>query len=114
MVADASLASRGQIASFMVAWSEAPAAVITQAEAEATSEVRDWTKPIPQTDSVAMRQAFATQFGELEDAKEYIEKKLHELETGEFRAQPLTEVISRDEVDPEVLLPAWDAKEPCP
>ena len=37
-------------------------------------------------------------------AKEYIEKKLHELETGEFRAEPLTEVISRDEVDPDVLL----------
>ena len=61
-----------------------------------------------------MRQSFATQFGELEDrripAKEYIEKHLHELETGEFRAEPRTEVLSRDEVDPDVLLPAWDAK----
>ncbi|CAE7923836.1 unnamed protein product, partial [Symbiodinium sp. KB8] len=51
--------------------------------AEATNEVREWAKPIPQTDYIAMRQAFATQFGDLEDkripAKEYIEKKLHEL-----------------------------------
>ncbi|CAE7884664.1 HCBT2, partial [Symbiodinium necroappetens] len=41
---------------------------------------------------------------------EYIEKKLHELETGELRAEPLTEVISRDEVDPDVLLPRWNAR----
>ena len=34
-----------------------------------------------------------------------------ELESGEFRAEPLTEIISRDEVDPDTLLPHWDAKE---
>ena len=108
-----SLSLRAQAASLMVAWETAKARVKTQAEAEATNEVREWAKPIPQTDYIAMRQAFATQFGDLEDkhipAKEYIEKKLHELETGEFRAEPLTEVISRDEVDPDVLLPRWNA-----
>ena len=61
-----------------------------------------------------MRQAFAAKFGELEDkhipAKQYLEKKLAELESGEFRAEPLTEIISRDEVDPDTLLPVWDAK----
>ena len=40
-----------------------------------------------------MRQAFSAKFGELEDkhipAKEFIEKKLGELEPGEFRAEPL-------------------------
>ncbi|CAE7693021.1 DSK1, partial [Symbiodinium necroappetens] len=108
-----SLSLRAQAASLMVAWETAKARVKTQAEAEATNEVREWAKPIPQTDYIAMRQAYATQFGDLEDkhipAKEYIEKKLHELETGEFRAEPLTEVISRDEVDPDVLLPRWNA-----
>ena len=38
-----------------------------------------------------MRQSFAQSFGELEDkyipSKEYIEKKLAELESGEFRAE---------------------------
>ena len=57
-----------------------------QAEAEASSELRAWAKSLPQTDYTAMRQAFAKQFGELEDwhilSKEYIEKKLHELENG--------------------------------
>ena len=62
----------------------------------------------------AMRQRFAKAFGELEDkrvpAKEYIEKKLAELEAGEFRAETLGEILSRDEVDPDVLVPHWDAK----
>ena len=61
-----------------------------------------------------MRQAFSAKFGELEDkhipAKEFIEKKLGELESAEFRAEPLTEIISRDEVDPGTQLPHWDAK----
>ena len=61
-----------------------------------------------------MRQAFAKQFGALEDkqipSKEYIEKKMHELENGEFRAEQLSEVVSRDEIDPDTLLPVWDAK----
>ena len=61
-----------------------------------------------------MRQAFSKAFGELEDkyipSKEYIEKKLNELESGEFRAEQLSEVVGRDEVDPDTLLPAWDSK----
>ena len=76
--------------------------------------MREWAKPIPQTEYMAMRQAFAQKFGEPEDkhvpAKECIERKLHELETGEFRAEPLNEVLSRDEIDPDTLVPQWDSK----
>ena len=65
-----------------------------------------------------MRQAFAAKFGELEDkhipAKEYVEKKLAELESGEFSAEPLTEVLSRDEFDPDTLLPHWNANGTLP
>ena len=104
-----SLSLRAQAACLVVAWETAKTRVKSQAEAEATNEVREWAKPIPQTEYIAMRQAFATQFGDLEDthipAKAFIEKKLHELETGEFRAEPLTEVISRDEVDPDYFRP---------
>ena len=81
---------------------------------EATSETREWAKPIAVSDYIAMRQRFAKAFGEPEDkripAKEYIEKKLAELEAGEFRAETLGEILSRDEVDPDVLVPHWDAK----
>ena len=61
-----------------------------------------------------MRQAFAKAHGEPEDkhvpSKEYVEKKLSELEFGEFRARALSEMVSREEVDPDVLLPVWDSK----
>ena len=79
----ASLKLRAQAAGVVVAWKTATLRVERQAEAEATNEVRDAAKPIPSTDYIAMRQAF----GDLEDrhipAKEYIEKKLAELESGE-------------------------------
>ena len=86
---ESSLKVRGQVASYLVAWQTAKTRIKMQAEAEATSELREWAKPIPQTDYV-------------------LEKKLHELE--EFRAEALTEVVSRDEVDPDTVLPVWDAK----
>ena len=98
----------------MVAWRAAQARTREQADREAASEMREWAKPIPQADYMAMRQAFAQRFGEPEDkhvsAKEYIERKLHELGTGEFRAEPLNEVLSRDEIDPDTLVPQWDSK----
>ncbi|CAE7794108.1 unnamed protein product [Symbiodinium sp. CCMP2456] len=75
------LALGGSAAGVVVAWKTATLRVERQAEAEATNEVR-----------------------------ELIEKKLAELESGEFRAEPLTEIISRDEVDPDTLMPDWDAK----
>ena len=68
---------------------------------------------IPQTD-YGYATGLRPKFGEPEDkhvpAKEYIGRKLHELETGEFRAEPLNEVLSRDEIDPDTLVPQWDSK----
>ena len=63
----ASLASRAQAAGVTIAWRTANSRAERQAEAEATNEIRDWAKPIPATDYIAMRQAFAAKFGELED-----------------------------------------------
>ena len=110
----ASLDKRAQVASYTVAWQSAQIRVKARADAEASNETRDMAKPIPTTDYMAMRQSFAKSFGELEDkyipAKEYIEKKLAELESGEFRAETLSEVVGRDEVDPDSMIPQWDSK----
>ena len=65
-----------------MAWQTAKIRIKMQAEAEATSELREWAKPIPQTNYLAMRHSYAKTFSELEDkqipSKEYLEKKLHE------------------------------------
>ena len=47
---EASLKVRGQVASHLVAWQTAKTRIKMQAEAEATSELREWAKRIPQTD----------------------------------------------------------------
>ena len=51
---EASLKVRGQVASYLVAWQTAKTRIKMQAEAEATSELGEWAKPIPQTDYVAI------------------------------------------------------------
>ena len=86
----------------MAAWSQARKRIKVQAEAEANNQIRDWAKPIPMSQYLAMRQAFAKAYGEPADkhepSKEYDEKKLSELEGGEFRAEAFSEIVSRDEV----------------
>ena len=53
-------------------------------------------------------------YGKIEDkvtpSKEYLEKKLQELENGEFRAELLSEIVSKDEVDPDIMVPVFDSK----
>ena len=88
-----------------------------QAEApdgvEAEMDTREWTKPIATGDYISMRNAYMKVHGRLEDkvtpSKEYLEKKLQELENGEFRAETMAEVVSKDEVNPDVMVPIFDS-----
>lgn len=112
--AAASLQDRAQVASVICAWEETKTKTKRQAEMEAEMDSREWTKPIPMGDYVQMRNSFQQLMGQTEDrmtpSKEYMEKKLQELENGEFRAETLSEVVSKDEIDPDVLVPVFDAK----
>eukprot|EP00439_Symbiodinium_sp_Y106_P003505 s13349_g1.t1 len=53
-------------------------------------------------------------YGTLEEkvlpSKEYLERKLLEVEHGEFKPESLQEVTTRDELDPDTLIPVWDSK----
>eukprot|EP00435_Cladocopium_sp_Y103_P044554 s1729_g12.t1 len=110
----ASLADRAQVASVICSWKDTVTKAKRQAEVEAEMNSREWTKPIPVGDYVQLRNFFQKSVGHVEDrvmpAKEYLEKKLQELENGEFRAEPLSEVVSKDEIDPDVLTPIFDSK----
>eukprot|EP00435_Cladocopium_sp_Y103_P043397 s1612_g12.t1 len=83
--AAASLNDRAQVASVICSWKETLTKAKRQAEVEVEMTSREWTKPIP--------------VGDLEDrvmpSKEYLGKKLQELENGEFRAETLAEVVSK-------------------
>ena len=108
------LADRAKAASVICSWKDTVTKAKRQAEVEAEMNSREWTKPIPVGDYVQLRNVFQTTMGHVEDrvvpSKEYLEKKLQELENGEFRAETLAEVVSKDEIDPDVLVPIFDSK----
>ena len=112
--AAASLADRAQVASVICVWKDTQTKSKRQSEVEAEMDTREWTKPIPTGDYIQLKSAFISRFGLVEykvvPAKEYIEKKLQELENGEFRAETLAEVVGKDEIDPDVLTPVFDSK----
>eukprot|EP00435_Cladocopium_sp_Y103_P043776 s436_g12.t1 len=112
--AAASLQDRAKVASIICCWKETLTKAKRQAELEAEMSSREWTKPIPTGDFVQLRNFFQTTVGHVEDrvmpSKEYLEKKLQELENGEFRAETLAEVVSKDEIDPDVLMPVFDSR----
>ena len=112
--AAASLSDRAQVASIICSWKDTQTKAKRQSELEAEMNTREWSKPIPTGDYVQLRNSYTQMHGVLDDkvtpAKEYLEKKLQELENGEFRAETLSEVIAKDEVDPDVLTPIFDTK----
>ena len=109
-----SLATRGQVASFIAAWKSAKVRVQRQAEVEAEQDTRELIKPVPTSEYLLLRQAYVKSYGTLEEkvlpSKEYLEKKLLEVEHGEFKPESLQEVTARDELDPDTLIPVWDSK----
>ena len=112
--ATAALASRVQVASIVCAWRNANTRVEKTAEIEAEAGTKEFTKPIVNSEWMAMRSGLERIEGRVEDkalpSKEYLEKKLQEIEAGDYRAESLTEVVSKDEVDPDALHPQWDIK----
>ena len=108
------LATRGQVASFIAAWKSAKVRVQRQAEVEAEQDTRELTKPVPTSEYLLLRQAYVKAYGTLEEkvlpSKEYLERKLLEVEHGEFKPESLQEVTTRDELDPDTLIPVWDSK----
>ena len=112
--AAASLSDRAQVASIICSWKDTQTKAKRQSELEAEMNTREWSKPILTGDYVQLRNSYTQMHGVIDDkvtpAKEYLEKKLQELENGEFRAETLSEVIAKDEVDPDVLTPIFDAK----
>jgi uncharacterized membrane protein YgcG len=108
---DTDIRSRVAIAKVLVAWDAARARAAKMAEAEGDAQARNVPKEVGSSDHHAMRKAFETKYWEVDDmkvpGKTYIEKKLDEVEKDELRAEPLTEVISQNDDDPDTLKTVW-------
>ena len=111
---DVSLEARVEVGSVVCAWNNAQARSQKSAEIEAEMDTKEFIKKVPTSEWQAMRAALDRLVGKQDDkltpAKEYVEKRLAEVENNDYRAESLTEVVSRDEVDPDSLLPQWDSK----
>lgn len=96
---EASLEERVQVAAVTCAWTNARTRTLRAAEVEAELDTKEWRKPIATTEWLAMRTGLEKVVGTLDKrltpAKEYVEKKLQEVEAGDYRAEEMTEVVSR-------------------
>ena len=92
------LADRVQVAAIACAHTNAKTRVQRSAEVDAEYDAQEWTKPVVAGEWAAMKAALEKRQGILGDkvapAKEYVEKKLAEVESGEYRAEELCEVVS--------------------
>jgi hypothetical protein len=109
--ASTDILSRVKISKVLVAFDSAKARSAKLAEADGDAEARHMPKEITSSDGHAMRAAYETKYGELNDrelpGRSYLERKLDEIEKSEFRAELLTEVVSREEDDPDSLKTSW-------
>lgn len=109
----ADIGHRVQVAAFTCAYLSARVRREKQAEVDAEMQSRQMIKSLPKSDYLAMRIAYEGKFDKLDDrfipSRDYLEKRLEDIESGEWRAEPLSEAASKDELEPDVLTPVWDA-----
>jgi hypothetical protein len=109
--AAADISARVKISKVLVAWDSAKARAAKLAEADGDAEARHIPKEITSSDGQAMRATYEAKYGELSDreipGRSYLERKLDEIEKSEFRAELLTEVVSREEDEPDSIKTVW-------
>ena len=103
----AGLVDRVKISRVMVAWETAKCRAAKSIEIDQEREMRGEPKVIMTSDYQGMKDTFENRFWELEDgktpSKHYLEKKLEGVEKNEPRAEPLSEVLTVNEDEGEVL-----------
>jgi hypothetical protein len=111
--AEANLLDRVKCSRVLVAWDSAKARSVKLAEAEGDAEARGLPKEISSNDGQIMRLTFEMKYGDLSErevpGRSYLERKLDEVEKSDFRAESLTEVISKEEDEPGSINPVWAA-----
>ena len=107
------LANKVRMSNLICAYNASKARSVEIDKIDAENEVRQVPKVIAGRDFLTMRAAFKEKHGALDDercpARSYIEKKLDDLEKGDFRAEMLTEVINFKQDDARELQPVWDS-----
>ena len=107
----ADIMSRVKAGKIFVALQAAKTRTLKQTEQDGDCEVRRVPKDIPLSSVAAMHGEFEKAHWPLDDkqkpARSYLERKLDEIEKDDLRAEPLEEVVSIDEDDPDMLRTEW-------
>jgi len=102
-----SLAARVKVSKVVVAWEAARVRKTKQAELDGEAEIREQPKKVCLPDYFAMRAAYEEGHGALTDdqvpGKTFMEKRLEMIEKGDFRAEPLSEVLSLEDDEGDTL-----------
>ena len=109
----ASLAARLRVTSAVIAYNTALQRVLKQDEVEGELGAKNLVKPLASNEWAAMREGWQKKYWPLDDdiipARTYLERKAEEVEQNEYKAEALTSVITKEEEDPDVLIPIWSA-----
>ena len=107
----ASIPTRVNASRVLTAWTSARARATKAADAEGEADARNVPKDVCAADFHTMRSTFEEKYWEVADrelpGKCYIEKKLDEVEKGDYKAETPSEVVSREEEDPDSLKTVW-------
>jgi len=107
----ADILQRVKLSRINVAWQTAKARAAKQTEQDGDCDIRRVPKDITHSSTKAMRATFEKNFWELQEpqvpARSYLERKLDEVEKDDLRAEPLEEVVSAEEDDPDALRTEW-------
>ena len=106
------LSNKVRMSNLICAYNASKARTVEIDKVDAENDVRQVPKVIAGRDFLTMRSTFKDKYGPLEDdrcpARSYIERKLDDLEKGDFRAEMLSEVINFRQDDARELQPVWD------
>lgn len=107
------LTTRLRVTNVVIAFNTASQRVLKQDEVEGELGAKNLTKPMPVNEWAAMREGWQKKYWVLDEdvipARTYLERKAEEVEQNEYKAESLTTVVTKEEEDPEVLVPVWGA-----
>ena len=109
----ASLADRVRITNIIITFDMAKTRVSERNKLEGELTAKQMTKPLAMSEHTAMKAAWERRYWPLEEewtpSRVYLEKRLEDIELGEYKAEALTTVLSKDQEDPDQLVPVWSA-----
>ena len=109
----AGLQQRVRVANLLVCWEAAQCRTKRQSELEGELATKHLVKPMASSEYNAMRLAWESKFWAVEDemvpARSYLERRAEDFEQEDYKAEPLTAVINKDQDDNETLTPVWSS-----